>query len=235
VPEAEALARAAAETFVRAMREAVAARGRGTVALSGGSTPKRMAELLAGAPYREQVPWTNLEIFWGDERWVPLASPDSNAGEAKRLLLDRVPVEPARVNPFPTPETVADPRVAAEMYEAQLRLVFGAAPEVPVFDLILLGLGDDGHTASLFPGHPEAFAEHAPVIGVRGSPKPPPERITLTLPVIARARHTVLLATGAGKREALARVRARDEALPISRLGSALDEIVCDEEAAATA
>src|SRR5688572_13138360 len=96
VPDAETLAHAAAETFVRAMAGAVATRNRGAVALSGGSTPKRMGELLAAPPYRERVPWAELEIFWGDERWAPLESPESNAGEAKRILLDHVPVSPAR-------------------------------------------------------------------------------------------------------------------------------------------
>ena len=205
VRDAEALARAAAEVFVRAMSEAVAVRGLGTVALSGGSTPKRMAELLAAAPYREQVPWAELEIFWGDERWVPLASPESNAGEAKRLLLDRVPVEPARVNPFPTPETVPDPHVAAEMYEAQLRLVFGAAPEVPVFDLILLGLGDDGHTASLFPGTP-AIHETERLAVAHRVPKLDAERLTLTPPVLNAGREVVFLVGGGGKAAMLKRV-----------------------------
>jgi 6-phosphogluconolactonase len=104
--------------------------------------------------------------------------------------------------------------------------------ERPVFDLVLLGMGPDGHTASLFPGHVEAHAKAAPVIGVRDSPKPPPERITLTLPVLHRARFTLLLVTGAEKADALARVRAGDEELPPGRLGDGLDEIVCDPAAA---
>ncbi|HEV2812296.1 MAG TPA: 6-phosphogluconolactonase, partial [Solirubrobacteraceae bacterium] len=120
------------------------------------------------------------------------------------------------------------PEDAAWLYARDL---VGTVGEEPVLDVVVLGLGEDGHTASLFPGHPEADSAHAPVIGVRSSPKPPPERITLTLPVIARARYTVLLATGEGKRDALTRVRARDETLPVARLGSALDEIVCDEAA----
>jgi 6-phosphogluconolactonase len=97
---------------------------------------------------------------------------------------------------------------------------------------MLLGLGPDGHTGSLFPGHPETAAAQAPVIAVRNSPKPPPERLTFTLPLIARAHYTLLLATGESKREALAGVRAQDHRLPPGRLGEGLDEIICDEAAA---
>ena len=205
VRDAEALARAAAETFVRAMSEAVAARGRGTVALSGGSTPKQMGELLAAPPYRDQVPWGDIEVFWGDERWVPLESKESNAGEAKRILLDHVPVDPARINPFPTPDLVSDPQVAAEMYEGQLRLVFGSAEDVPVFDLILLGMGDDGHTASLFPGTAPIHEQERLAVAHR-VPKLDAERLTLTPPVLNAGREVVFLVGGAGKATTLKRI-----------------------------
>ena len=115
-PDAEALAHAAAQTFIRTMGAAVAARGLGYVAFSGGSTPKRMAELLAEHPYRDHVPWPEIEFCWGDERWVPHSSPESNAGVAMRTLLDKVPVSPGRVDPFPSPDEVPDPNLAASMY-----------------------------------------------------------------------------------------------------------------------
>jgi 6-phosphogluconolactonase len=120
------------------------------------------------------------------------------------------------------------PEDAAWLYARELQREMG---DEPVFDLVLLGLGPDGHTASLFPGHPEAAAAHAPVIGVRDSPKPPPERITFTLPLIARARYTLLLVTGEGKRDALRRIREGDRELPIARLGEGLDELICDAAA----
>jgi 6-phosphogluconolactonase len=120
------------------------------------------------------------------------------------------------------------PEDAAWLYGTDVVRAMG---EQPVFDLVLLGMGPDGHTASLFPDHPAARASEAPVIGVRDSPKPPPERITLTLPVLKRARFTLLMATGAEKREALAGVRAGDDRLPAARMGDGLDEIVCDEAA----
>ena len=205
VPDGEALARAAAETFVRAMSAAVAERGRGTVALSGGSTPKRMCELLVASPFREQVPWAEIEVFWGDERWVPLASPESNAGEAKRILLDHVPVEPARVNPFPTLDAVSDPTIAAEMYATQLRIVFGLAQSMPEFDLILLGMGDDGHTASLFPGT-AAIHERDRLAVAHRVDKLDADRLTLTPPVLNNGREVVFLVGGGGKAATLTRV-----------------------------
>jgi 6-phosphogluconolactonase len=205
VRNAEALAQAAAETLVRAMTAAVAVRGRGTVVLSGGSTPKRMGELLAASPFREQAPWTEIEIFWGDERWVPLDSPESNAGEAKRIFLDHVPVEPARVNPFPTPDIVPDPAIAAEMYATQLRMVFGLAQDVPAFDLILLGMGDDGHTASLFPGAAPIYEQERLAVAYRVE-KLNADRLTLTPPVLNNGREVVFLVGGDGKAATLARV-----------------------------
>jgi 6-phosphogluconolactonase len=205
-------AESAARHLAASLAERIAAGAR-HVALAGGTTPRRAYELL-GAP--------DADVWLVDERCVPRDDPESNGRMLREALGAGARVREARGE--------LGPEDAAWLYARELVDALG---EEPVLDVVVLGLGEDGHTASLFPGHAEAAAAHAPVIGVRGSPKPPPERITLTLPVIARARHTVLLATGAGKRDALARVRAGDEALPVARLGSALDEIVCDAAASA--
>ena len=183
------------------------------LALSGGTTPRRAYELLA-------PDLGDAELWLADERCVPSDHADSNARMIREAMGGGVRLHEARGE--------LGPEDAAWLYAREVEAMGG------VFDVVVLGLGEDGHTASLFPGHPEADARHAPVIGVRGSPKPPPERITLTLPVIDAARYTVLLATGAGKRDALARVRAGDKELPPARLRT-LDEIVCDPAAARAA
>ncbi|CAA9561470.1 MAG: 6-phosphogluconolactonase, eukaryotic type [uncultured Thermomicrobiales bacterium] len=196
VPDGEALARAAAETFVRATAAAVADRGMAFVALSGGSTPKRMGELLASDEFRDRVPWEQIEVFWGDERWVALDDPQSNAGEAMRALLDKVPIPPSRVNPIPT--EVSEPEVAGFMYATQLRTVFGETDGVPRFDLVLLGMGDDGHTASLFPGTAAIREQEALVVAHRVE-KLEAVRLTLTPPVLNAGREVVFLVGGAAK------------------------------------
>jgi 6-phosphogluconolactonase len=200
VGDGSALARAAAERFADAIERAVAARGRAFVALSGGSTPKQMGSILAGEPYRSRIPWQHVHIFWGDERWVPLASPESNAGEAMRGFLDLVPIPRGNIHPWDT--AAAEPRVAAAAYETRLREVFAEPAGVPRFDLVLLGMGDDGHTASLFPGtraltavEPLAVANHVPRMGA--------ERLTLTAPVLNNGREIVFLIGGPGKADAV--------------------------------
>ena len=203
--DGDALAHAAAQTFVQAMAEAVAARGLGYVAFSGGSTPKRMAELLADHPYRDQVPWPEIEFCWGDERWVPLSSPERNAGVATRTLLDHVPVAPSRVDPFPSPDEVPDPKLAASMYGTQLKTIFGIVDGVPRFDLILLGMGDDGHTASLFPGTAAIHETEAWVVA-HYVDKLKADRLTFTPPLLNAGRGVVFLVGGVGKAETLARV-----------------------------
>ena len=203
VADGDALARAAADHFVRTVQEAVAARGRAIVALSGGSTPKRMGELLASDSYRPEVAWDRLEIFWGDERWVPQASPESNAGVARRTFLDQVPIPPEQVHPFPT--DAASPAEAASDYEATLRRVFKQEKGVPIFDLVLLGMGDDGHTASLFP-HTGALDETGALAVANPVPQLDTTRLTLTFPVINAAREVLFLVGGAGKAETLAAV-----------------------------
>jgi 6-phosphogluconolactonase len=203
VADAEALAHAGAETFVTTLAAAAAARGVATVALSGGATPRRMGEVLATPAYRDRVPWEQVEVFWGDERWVPESSEESNAGVARRTFLDHVPIPPSRINPFNT--DLPEPRLAAEFYATQLRTVFGRAHSVPVFDLILLGMGDDGHTASLFPGTAPIHEREALVMA-HHVPKLNADRLTLTPPVLNAGRAVVFLVGGAEKAETLARV-----------------------------
>jgi 6-phosphogluconolactonase len=205
VSDAEAVARAAAEEIVAAAARAIDERGRFTVALAGGSTPRRTYELLAApdAPYRARLRWDATHVFFGDERHVPPDHPDSNYRMARAALLDRVAVASVHRMRGEEPRAAA----AAEAYEAELRRFFGldaADAPPPRLDLVVLGLGPDGHTASLFPGS-AALDERrrwavAPYVERLGS-----HRITLTLPVLDRAREVLFLAVGAEKADALAR------------------------------
>lgn len=203
VADAEALAREAASLVTSTLHVAVTTYGAGSVALSGGSTPKRMGQLFAQEPYLSQMPWPSLEIFWGDERFVPLSSDESNAGVAKRIFLDRVPVASGRVHPWQTDDVT--PAQSAGNYQALLgeRLTIEAG--FPRFDLVLLGMGDDGHTASLFP-HTAGLAETERWAIANEVPQHHTTRLTLTAPVINNARMVVFLIGGAGKAERLAEV-----------------------------
>jgi len=213
LPDAEALARHAAE-FVTATLEAT--QGRAAIALSGGSTPQHLYETLAKPPFRDRLPWARVHWFWGDERFVPPDDPESNFRMVRLAMLDHVPVPPDNIHAVPV--TGLEPAAAAAAYEAELQLYHGGNtldPERPLFDLVLLGLGEDGHTASLFPGT-AALAERGrwvvPVLGAKPQP-----RITLTYPALDSARHAVFLVAGAGKRAVLDRL-ARGEDLPSGRI-----------------
>jgi 6-phosphogluconolactonase len=151
VQDGDALARVAAETLITVAAEAHAESRQALVALSGGSTPKKMGELLASDAYASRVHWGALQVFWGDERWVPLADSQSNAGEALRTFLESVPVPSENVHPWET-DPGTDAAMAAGRYERLIREISGVEQGIPVFDLIFLGMGDDGHTLSLFPG-----------------------------------------------------------------------------------
>lgn len=192
----EELARAGAEIFSRAAKTAVAQKGRFAVALSGGSTPRPMHRILATEPFRSETPWRRTHIFWVDERRVPADHPDSNFGLARKDLLDHVPLPAANIYPMPT--EIA-PDQGAVQYERQLRDFFKPSPgRYPVFDLISLGLGSDGHTASLFPGHPAAENGNAWVISVKGG-NPDIVRLTLTFPVLNSATQLFFLVSGKDK------------------------------------
>jgi 6-phosphogluconolactonase len=199
-PDLEALSRAAAGIFLEEARGSLAHQGRFAVALSGGATPRRTYELLATEPFRDRVNWQQVHIFWGDERGVPPEDAQSNYRLARRAFLDHVPLPPENIHPIPAFPSVD---LGARHYEAELQAFFGQAP--PRFDLIFLGLGADGHTASLFPGSPVLGEERRWVTGV-----PPPgqgvARVTLTAWAINRAALVVFLVAGKDKALALKNV-----------------------------
>jgi 6-phosphogluconolactonase len=202
--DAVALARAAADLFVEAARAAVAAHGRFYVALSGGSTPRALYQLLAGPEYHDRVDWSRTFVFFGDERCVPPTDPESNYRMAREALLFHVAVPATQV--FRMRGEAADPDAAARLYEITLRRAFALAPgELPRFDLILLGMGPDGHTASLFP-HTEALHVTDRLVVANRVEKLGTTRLTLTLPVINNAALVVFLVAGADKVAALAGV-----------------------------
>jgi 6-phosphogluconolactonase len=204
-PDLDALGRAAVEEVLRVVAGSVAARGRSTIALAGGHTPERMYALWA-ANYNAQTPWGKLHLFWGDERFVPQDNPLSNYRMARESLIAHVPIPAANVHPVPT--NCAQPQQAADAYEIELRKFFGSAP--PAFDVQLLGLGGEGHTASLFPGSPALEERQRWVAAVR-VPAEPPDRLTLTPVVLNCGRNTFFLVAGAGKREILAALQSEPE------------------------
>ncbi len=196
LPDPAALADEGARRFGALAQAATQAGGRFTVALSGGSTPRALYERLARPPLSAAVDWGNVHIFWGDERFVPPDDPESCFRMAREALLDHVPIPAANIYPVPT--VGGAPEVAASAYAETVVALFGA--ETPRFDLILLGMGPDGHTASLFPGHPEVVAPSgALVVAVHDAPKPPPTRISFTYRLLNGAANVVFLVAGADK------------------------------------
>ena len=193
----------AASAVAGTIRDVVAARGRCSLMLSGGSTPRGLHRVLA-ARFRDNVPWAQVHVFWSDERYVPANDERSNYGMARDTLLNHVPCPPANIHPMPT--TFADPEDAARAHQAELRSYFGDG--VPAFDLAILGIGADGHTASLFPGSPALREEARWVLAVTADAEPP-VRLTMTLPVLARSARSWFLVEGASKATALARVLTR--------------------------
>jgi 6-phosphogluconolactonase len=204
VDDAEELAGAAAAEFLAQGEAAIARQGRFSVALSGGSTPARLYTLLASKRRGgHHMPWAKVHVFWGDERVVPPNHPDSNFRAAREALLARVPIPQANVHRIRT--EARTPSAAAALYEQELRNFF-AVPvgQFPRFDLVLLGLGADGHTASLFPGS-EALREPTRLVVAPMVAKLGMHRITLTLPVINNARAVMFLVSGGQKAGTLAR------------------------------
>ena len=210
VADADDLARTAAERLLTRIAQAGE---RPAIALTGGSSPEGLYRLLAQEPYRSRVPWDRAHWFIGDDRFVPIDNPLSNMGMARQLFLDRVKVPAANIHPIAT--TADSPQTAARLYESEVKRFYGAErfdPARPLFDLVLMGLGSDGHTASLFPGAPALAEKESWVVGVDQAHLAPfVPRVTLTFPALASTREMMFLVSGTDKRAILARVLAGED------------------------
>ncbi len=210
VADAQALAETAAR---RLLARVTQPKARAAVCLTGGSGPEGLYRLLAQEPWRSALPWDRVHWFMGDDRFVPADDALSNMGTARRAFLDRVAVDPANIHPIAT--DAASPEAAAELYEADLQRFYGADSFVasrPLFDLVLMGLGADGHTASLFPRAPALHENARWALGAATAGLAPfVPRVTLTFPVLASTREMLFLVDGRDKREVLARVLAGDD------------------------
>ena len=194
-PDTDTLSHEAAQYIVRLANEAIVTRGRFSIALSGGSTPKALYGLLATEPYLSQINWSSVEIFWSDERCVPPDDPDSNYAMANEVLLSKIPIQLHQVHRMPAEK--ADRDAASQDYTLEMQRVFGTNG-IPAFDLIQLGMGPEGHTASLFP-HQQSLREQERLVMPVSVPKPPPPRLTFTPPLLNAARHVLFLVTGSEK------------------------------------
>jgi 6-phosphogluconolactonase len=212
-PDAEALARGAALW----LKDRIAPlQGRIVIALSGGSTPRRLFQLM-GSEFKDEFPWARMHFFWGDERFVPPDDAESNFRMANEALLSKVPVPAGNIHPVPTEGIEIDD--AARAYARELQAFYGAPTLTPgkfLFDVQFLGLGEDGHTASLIPGEPVLDERKHWVAAVaHGRPE---TRITLTYPAIESSRHIAFLVSGAAKRDILQKVRTQSADVPAARL-----------------
>lgn len=198
-PDTDTLSLEAARYIVRLANESIVSHGRFTIALSGGTTPRKLYGLLGDEPYRSQIDWALVDIFWSDERCVPPDSEDSNYLLAQQVLLNKIPIPAAQIHRMPADE--ADRDAASQAYTDEMRRVF-ATNGIPSFDLIQLGMGPEGHTASLFP-HQASLHEQQRLVMPVSVPKPPPPRLTFTPPILNAAHNVLFLVTGTDKADAV--------------------------------
>jgi 6-phosphogluconolactonase len=205
--DAQLMAQAAAARLVTRLVDVQAATGSAHVVLTGGRSGNAVLASLAANPARDAIDWDALDLWWGDERFLPSGHPDRNETQARAALLDAVDLDPARVHPMPASDGPDgdNPEAAAERHAEELAKA--AHPEnrfgVPEFDVLMLGIGEDAHVASLFPGMPALYEQQRTVVAVRGAPKPPPVRLTMTLRAIRASREVWLLAAGEDKAAAV--------------------------------
>ena len=232
VADPAAMAKAAAERVIARISENS---GRVAICLTGGSSPRQLYQLLATEVYRSKIPWQRVHWFIGDERFVPADDPLNNMGAARAAFLDQC-APASNIHPIPTSTAdPADPDRGAALYESELKSFYGAdelEPARPLFDLVLMGVGPDGHTASLFPGYPALDETKGWVVGVpKANVEPFVPRVTLTLPKLASCREMLFEVAGADKRAILTRVFA-GENLPASRARSTGETVWLVDQAA---
>lgn len=222
-PDADRLARSVASALVARLSAAQAAHGTASVVLTGGGIGTAVLErvaALAAEPEHAVVDWAGVDFWWGDERFVAVDDPERNELGAQRALLDHVAVDPERVHPMPSSDAGFDePEEAAAWYAEQLAAAAGEGATVPRFDVLLLGMGPEGHVASIFPETPAATDDH-PVVAVRDCPKPPPTRVSLTFPTICSAEEVWLLVTGEAKAPAVARALSGADPVQVPAAGA---------------
>lgn len=193
------LSQHAAEYIMRIAKETIDLHGRFTIALTGGTTPGEAYSLLGSEPIRSQIDWQRVHIFWGDERCVPRTNSESNYYLAQEVLFDKIAIPNSQIHPMPADQP--DRNAASQVYTSEMQRVFGTN-EIPIFDLIHLGMGPEGHAVSLFPQQDALHEKHRLVMPVR-VPKPPPDRLTFTPPLLNAARNVLFTVTGSEKADAL--------------------------------
>jgi 6-phosphogluconolactonase len=202
-PDKAALAGAVAARFLTKVVDLIDEFDEATVVLTGGTMGIGVLEAINASPARDSVDWSRVNVWWGDERWLPAGDPERNSTQARVALLDHVPLNPARVHEFAASDAGIDLDAAAEAYAAEIAAHAPAAARLPHFDITFLGMGPDGHVASLFPERSAIREAERTVLPVLNSPKPPPDRLTLTLPVINSSARVWLVVAGSDKASAL--------------------------------
>ena len=202
-PDKEALAASVAARFLTKTIDILDDLGAANVALTGGTMGIAVLEAVNGSPARDTIDWSKVHFWWGDERFVEKSSEERNERQAREALLDHLPVPPENIHPFPASDEIADLDEAASVYAAELAAFAPEGQEFPRFDITFLGVGPDGHIASLFPDRAGIRETEATVVAVRDSPKPPPERLSLTRPVLNASDRIWLVLSGSDKASAL--------------------------------
>ncbi|GAA2345017.1 6-phosphogluconolactonase [Saccharopolyspora halophila] len=222
--DGDVLAAAAAARLITRIADAQAARGSASVVLTGGRTGIGVLERVRRSPALDAVDWSSVDFYWGDERFLPDGDPERNETQARHALLDHIGVDPSRVHPMaPSDGKFGDDADAAAAHYAEVLATTSAAETdiaVPHFDVLMLGVGEEGHTASLFPDTPYVAERERTVVGVHDCPKPPPTRISLTLPAIRAAGEVWLMTTGKAKAEPIAAALAGAEPVDIPAAGA---------------
>ncbi len=214
-PDKESLAGSVAARFITKVIDILDEFDEATIVLTGGTMGSAVLAAIRSSAASHSIDWSRIHFWWGDERFVPKQDADRNDLQAREALLDHIPVDPAKVHAFPASDEVSDLDEAAAIYARELAEAAPDGAEYPRFDIMFLGVGPDGHIASLFPGHDEIRITDKTVVPVRNSPKPPPERLSLTLPVIQSADRIWMVLAGADKASAIG----------LALAGASIDEV----------